>query len=137
VTQGIHERLAAFLATPNHDPHGEWPTITADEHQEFITLMYDVARAKWGEDCDGDMPIKIRTYDRKREDDVIDMPMLRPKRNATLDETVTAELNNIRGATYAIEAYSAQIRYSQNRIAYAHAEEAKRKERMVKRNEQK
>ncbi len=61
----IFERLKQFLAKENEKSGNGWPEIPIDDLNEFASLIDDLIEAKWGRDCDSNLPIRCRIYDRK------------------------------------------------------------------------
>lgn len=129
----IHDRLKAFLAAPNFADDDGWPNITAAERVEFIDMMYEIARLKWGEDCDGDQPVKLRLIDRKKEDLVFDLPLRSTFRINNFAQRRAAEMENLRLATIAIEAYGSRQQMILNELVHLEEEERRAAERRAAR----
>lgn len=126
----LYEQLQAFLAEPNYAKDDGWPNISDSEFQAFNTIVYEIARIKWGEDCDGDQPVKIRVVDRKREDDVVFLPLQHaPYHSNNLEEHLQTELSNIGRATCAIEAYAQRLRISERHLLWVNREQKARAQR--------
>ena len=62
----ILERLKAFLSAENEKSGNGWPEIPSKDLDEFASIILEIIKAKWGEDCDGELPIKFSMYDKKK-----------------------------------------------------------------------
>lgn len=72
--QTIIAKIQSFLATPNLSGN-DWPEISPKEMQEFQEICLAVADAKWGEDCDGDSPIRVLSFSRRTHELPWSMPL--------------------------------------------------------------
>jgi hypothetical protein len=58
-------KLKTFLMTPDHGD-GSWPDIPREELDTASQLVGEMMELKWSHDVDGDSPVRVRIWERRR-----------------------------------------------------------------------
>ena len=68
-------KLKTFLMKPDHGD-GEWPKVSDEELTKAYDLVGEVLDLKWGQDVDGDAPVRVRIWHRAQEHPVADFAFI-------------------------------------------------------------
>jgi hypothetical protein len=95
--------------------HGDasWPDIKDEELNESDSLIKELFQLKWGEDCDGDSPIKFNMLFRRTHHLVWDSPILNGAQDESNAMCEARLLGNLRNVGCAISSNSELLRQIQ------------------------
>lgn len=108
-------KLRGFLMTPDHSDTA-WPTIPAGDMATLDGLVRDLLLLKWSQDCDGDMPVKFRAWNRRTHLLAWDVPVRQGEEGESDDAYSQRLLANLRTVSGALSTYSRMVEQLHNEL---------------------
>lgn len=108
-------KLKAVLMTPDHGD-GSWPDIPTERLHEMDGLVEEMLSLKWGEDCDGDKPVRFSMFYRRTHRLVWDSPLRLDRDGETAEAESRRLLGNLSSITGAIGSYNDELQHIEQRL---------------------
>lgn len=108
-------KLKAVLMAPDHGD-SSWPAISMEQLHEMDGLVEDMLSLKWGEDCDGDKPVRFSMFYRRTHRLVWDSPLRLGRDGETTEAESRRLLGNLRSITGAISSYNQELQHIERRL---------------------
>lgn len=116
-------KMKTFLMSPDHGD-GSWPDIPHEELDKASVLVGEMFNLKWGEDVDGDAPVRVRMWHCGQQHMVCDWAFIdhspRDEKESTTDQEARW-LRNMRTITSASAACAEELRRLQVEMADVHS----------------
>ncbi|KWA84223.1 hypothetical protein WL29_22955 [Burkholderia ubonensis] len=116
-------KMKTFLMSPDHGD-GSWPDIPHEELDKASVLVGEMFDLKWGEDVDGDAPVKVRMWHRGQQHMVCDWAFIdhspRDEKESTTDQEARW-LRNMSTITSASAACAEELRRLHVEMADVHS----------------
>lgn len=115
-------KLKTFLMSPDHGD-GSWPDIQPAALNESQELMLDMLQLKWGHDCDGDRPVRLRLWYRRTHRMVADWAFLEQGSRhdkAPADKEEVRLFGNLRTLSSVIGSAAEELRMVESQLNELH-----------------